>query len=103
MIISTFQKKPLQEERRLVEVGVVATNFSRLAALAQILPALVGYEALAEEPPEAPRLDFAYHAYEEDDLSSSDLSGDQLSDRYDIDVLNARLLMPVGDHWSVGD
>jgi hypothetical protein len=54
----------------------------------------------ADAPPDTGQAGLRYSKYKEDDISSSKvLSGD--TERYDIDIVQAHLLTPVGDDFSL--
>jgi hypothetical protein len=65
------------------------------------LPGLAG-SALADSAPEGIEADYNYAHYSEDDISSGKLAPGSTSQRYEIDLHQVHLLVPVGDRWDIG-
>jgi hypothetical protein len=65
------------------------------------LPGLSG-NAFADSPPEVIQADYNYAHYSEDDISGGKLAPGSTSQRYEIDLHQVHLLVPVGDRWDIG-
>jgi hypothetical protein len=74
-----------------------------LAALLSSAVLLPAYQsAQADAPPESSEIGFRYGKYQEDAVAGGDTLSGEKSGRYDIDVAQFNLIVPVGDSWSVG-
>lgn len=65
------------------------------------LPGLAG-SANADSPPETVQADYNYAHYSEDDISSGKLAPGSQGQRYEIDIHQIRMLVPVAERWDVG-
>jgi hypothetical protein len=87
-------------------MGSNTLNKAKSPALAALLSSAVllpAYQsAQADAPPESSEIGFRYGKYQEDAVAGGDTLSGEKSGRYDIDVAQFNLIVPVGDSWSVG-
>ena len=85
-----------RQQRRRAAIARISPALRALTTSALALPGIAGSSS-ADTPITEYSADYAFSRYSEDDLSSSKVAQGQDTERYEVDIHQLRMAMPLGD------